>query len=52
MTEIERKLDKELDGIISKIDGAYEVLSKGVRAITRKTGKAHEVIVRSRTGKL
>ncbi len=44
MTEAERKLDKELEKIIPEIEGAHEGISKGVRAITRKTGKAQEVI--------
>ncbi len=37
MKDTERELDCKLDEIIMGMDGSYDGLSKGIRAIVRKT---------------
>ncbi len=44
MKDTERELDCKLDEIIMGMDGSYDGLSKGIRAIARKTGKTLEII--------
>ena len=44
MRDEQRELDKELDKIILDMNGAYEGLSRGVKAIARKQDIHQEVI--------